>query len=572
MDDRYDAGEQEVTGGLPGEAPLAGEHDGAEQAGTERARTERAGGEGAAIEHPTRSFPSSNIARPRIEGVEAGVAAGLVPATRGAGGRRIPGAGPTDPQASGRGPASVLYEEPVPEEIAVGVELPDWTDPPTGEVPAVLLRAGLPTSPGVRGPVWRESQRDFDEDSEAFSEIVSGSVPVVPHEEAGEDDSFGFDFDFELTGAEAAVGPAGGTLTEAVPEVGAGTGGEAAPATSGEIVGVAGVRFAGRVPVRARAAAGAGAEAGAGAATGAGAEKAGGAAVVEAPGEAAKVEAAESQAEHRRRGGRNPLVATVTGLLVGAVALLCFHEGAVATLVISCVVLTLAAAEWFQSLRRARYLPATLLGLVATPCFAIAAYLKGEEAIPIVFALAFVGTLCWYLVGASRRSVVPNIAVTWLGIAWVAGLGAFAGLLLDPAAFPLGHGVAYLLGAVEATVAYDVGAYAFGSLLGRHRLAPSISPNKTWEGLIGGSASAIVVALLVTAQMSPWSLPRAAALGVVVAVMAPLGDFAESLVKRDLKLKDMGSLLPAHGGVLDRVDALLFVLPATYVLVRLFHG
>ncbi|MGH9297006.1 MAG: phosphatidate cytidylyltransferase, partial [Acidimicrobiales bacterium] len=131
---------------------------------------------------------------------------------------------------------------------------------------------------------------------------------------------------------------------------------------------------------------------------------------------------------------------------------------------------------------------------------------------------------------------------------------------------------AYLLGAVEATVAYDVGGYLFGSLLGRHKLAPAISPNKTWEGLLGGSLAAFVVAIAITSQMHPWNFDRAAALGILVALIAPVGDLAESMIKRDIHVKDMGNLLPAHGGLLDRVDALLFVLPATYYLVRLFHG
>jgi phosphatidate cytidylyltransferase len=144
--------------------------------------------------------------------------------------------------------------------------------------------------------------------------------------------------------------------------------------------------------------------------------------------------------------------------------------------------------------------------------------------------------------------------------------------LLDPTVFPLRHGVAYLLGAAVVTVAYDVGGYAFGSWIGQHKLAPRISPNKTWEGLIGGSLSALVIAMAVVSHLHPWDFGRAAALGVIVAVVAPVGDLVESMIKRDMNVKDMGTLLPAHGGVLDRVDALLFVLPATYILVRLFHG
>lgn len=120
-------------------------------------------------------------------------------------------------------------------------------------------------------------------------------------------------------------------------------------------------------------------------------------------------------------------------------------------------------------------------------------------------------------------------------------------------------------------VACDIGALAVGRLWGRHPLAPSISPNKTWEGVIGGAVFAVLAGVVIVHFIHPWTLDKAVVLGVVVAVVAPLGDLCESLVKRQLGLKDMGRILPGHGGLLDRVDGLLFVLPATYYLVKAFH-
>jgi len=265
-------------------------------------------------------------------------------------------------------------------------------------------------------------------------------------------------------------------------------------------------------------------------------------------------------------------VATITGLVIGLLALLGFLLGPPATLTLVCLVLFVAMAECYQALRRAHYHPAALLGLIAAPGAAIAGYLKGPVALIFVAALMVGVTFLWFLLGVTRRNPVANIAATVMGWAWVGLLGGFAGLLISPYEFGHRTGVAYLLGALEATVAYDVGGYAIGSWLGRHKLAPAVSPNKTWEGLIGGCAAAVIVALGITSQMHPWTLQRAAGLALIVAVLAPLGDLAESLVKRDLRVKDMGSLVPAHGGILDRIDALLFVLPATYYLVRLFHG
>ena len=104
--------------------------------------------------------------------------------------------------------------------------------------------------------------------------------------------------------------------------------------------------------------------------------------------------------------------------------------------------------------------------------------------------------------------------------------------------------------------------------MGSHQLAPRISPNKTWEGLIGSAVVTVVASTVVVGSIHPWDPATAALLGLVVAVVAPIGDLCESLLKRDLNLKDMGTLLPGHGGVLDRLDAMIFVVPATYYLVR----
>jgi CDP-diglyceride synthetase len=257
-----------------------------------------------------------------------------------------------------------------------------------------------------------------------------------------------------------------------------------------------------------------------------------------------------------------------TGLAVGVVALLAFKVGTVASLVMSAIVVTFAAGECFAVLRRAGYHPATLLGLVGTVSLMIGAYTKGVAALPLILVLITVFTFIWYLLGIERGSPVAGTAATLLTVGWVSLLGSYAGLLLAPSSFPNRHGIAFLLGAVIATVANDIGALVIGGWLGSRPLAPNISPNKTWEGLFGGAVFSILVSTVVVGSIHPWSASNAALLGVVVSVVAPIGDLCESLLKRDLRLKDMGSLLPGHGGILDRVDALLFVLPATYYLVR----
>ena len=125
-----------------------------------------------------------------------------------------------------------------------------------------------------------------------------------------------------------------------------------------------------------------------------------------------------------------------------------------------------------------------------------------------------------------------------------------------------------LYGALLTTVAYDVGAFFVGRSLGTRPMSTA-SPNKTFEGLAGGWIAAVLVAVVIVGFIAPWSnssvsLADKVLFGLVAALAATLGDLCESVIKRDLGVKDMGTLLPGHGGILDRFDALLFVLPATY--------
>ncbi len=271
-------------------------------------------------------------------------------------------------------------------------------------------------------------------------------------------------------------------------------------------------------------------------------------------------------------GGRDMRVAIGSGILLGAIALICFAAGTVATMVIVCVVVLLAAAEAYAAFRRAQYHPATLLGLVATLSLLIETYNKGVAALPLVLVLLVAGSFVWYLARVEPAAEpVSGIASTVFVFVWVGAFGSFAALLLDPNLFPDRHGIAFLLAAVIVTVADDVASLLVGAAMGRHQLAPSISPNKSWEGLIGGAVAAILVSVIVVHFIHPWTIGKAALYGVVVAIVAPLGDLSQSMIKRHLGIKDMGRLLPGHGGILDRVDGLLFVIPATYFVVKAMH-
>ncbi len=271
-------------------------------------------------------------------------------------------------------------------------------------------------------------------------------------------------------------------------------------------------------------------------------------------------------------GGAGDLVQRVaTAAILVGVAVLSLLIGKAVTVLLVAAVLGLAASEFFVSLRRVGYQPATLLGLTATAGLPLAVYWRGESAIGVVLVLTILFGALWYLLGVSSERPVPNLGVTVLGVVYIGVLGSYAALLID---YPR-NGIGLFLTAVLLAVAYDVGGYFVGSAIGRSPLSEA-SPNKTVEGLIGGMITTVTVALVVVGIVGidpfggePFGTIDAVLVGIAAAVVAPIGDLAESLMKRDLGIKDMGSILPGHGGILDRFDALLFVIPTVYFTVRL---
>ena len=448
-------------------------------------------------------------------------------------------------------------------------DMPHWTDPPTGQVPAVLDRRGEDDTEGAwaaagdTGPAWREHSHEWDDSGFDPSLLADEETRVGALEDKPLEERRPWEFD-DLHRApgegeraqDASTGDTGASwwdedeesptpaATESAAAVEPGAPG---PGTDPErqVTSISssplrlGPRDTGGPPTSGRAH------------------------------PARPPEPADGGSGHGP--SRNMPVAIATGLGFALVAVVCFEIGTVATLVLATVVVALAAAECYAAFRARGRRPATFPGLVATVMVMVAAYAKGVAALPLVLVLVVVTTMIWYLVGAERGSPVEGIATTVFGFAWVGLLGSFAALMLSPSQYPHRHGIAFVLGAIVATIGADVGALAVGSWLGRHPLAPRVSPGKTWEGFVGGAVLAVALSAAVTGQVHPWTVPKAALLGLVVAVVAPIGDLCESLVKRDLGIKDMGSILPGHGGVLDRVDALLFVLPATYYLVRVLN-
>jgi phosphatidate cytidylyltransferase len=180
------------------------------------------------------------------------------------------------------------------------------------------------------------------------------------------------------------------------------------------------------------------------------------------------------------------------------------------------------------------------------------------------FFLAFVV----YGLGGVRQSATTSFGVTLLGVAWVgAGIGCLL-LIRDIPEF----GFWAVMTVLFTVFAADTGAFFVGRAIGRHRMAPAISPNKSWEGFVGGVFAAVGMAFVILYRDRDefLSIPESLLLGLVIALAAVLGDLFESAIKRDLEVKDSGRVLGGHGGMLDRLDSLLWAGPAAYFTILAF--
>jgi phosphatidate cytidylyltransferase len=271
----------------------------------------------------------------------------------------------------------------------------------------------------------------------------------------------------------------------------------------------------------------------------------------------------EAETNGRSAPVRDLPTAIMTAATIVIVALVCFSVGRTTTALLAAVIIGIASIEFSAALRTKGFRSATLLALIASASLPLAVKHYGVGAYPIYFALVVVVSMLWFLWEVTPGRPLLGISTTVLGFAYVGGLGGFAGLLLAHQ-----HGVEMIIGVAICTIAYDVVGFFVGSQFGRTPIAPRISPNKSVQGTVAGMVASLLFGGIVVSHITPWNLHYAGwILGLLVAGGAFLGDLCESMIKRDLGLKDFGTLLPGHGGVLDRFDGLLFCLPIAYYLV-----
>lgn len=412
-----------------------------------------------------------------------------------------------------------------------GTELPHWTDPPTGEVPRILVGEGSSgeaeddleawNALGSRGIRWRDEGDDWS-DVDEMSDLAADHEPVgiLDPSRAEHSDIYSFDEEFERVEAERSGShPALADFDEefSTEPSHARTGGDAAGRHSRS----GAHRAPGRISAR-------------------------------APGGRS-----DDDLVSRVVVGAGLVVLLIIGYAIGSKALV----------VLAAAVVVAAAAEAYGMLQRSGFRPATLLGLVGAGGVVFASYWKGIEAIPLAVVLVFAGAMMWYLLRIVEARPLANVAVTTMGFVWIGVLGSYSALMLRAA-----HGKGLFLGAILVGVAADVAAFGVGRWIGSRPMAASISPSKTIEGFVGGLVAAIIVGAIVGKELTPWGgMKHGLVLGLVAGLVAAAGDLFESMIKRDLGIKDSAGTLMGHGGLLDRFDSLLLVLPAAYYVATLFH-
>lgn len=283
-----------------------------------------------------------------------------------------------------------------------------------------------------------------------------------------------------------------------------------------------------------------------------------------------QLEAANEVIEART--GRNLIAAIVIGLALGLTVMFSLIYMPVLFMVFTTIVVAFGSFELATALRLAGYrVPRVAIVLVAIATIPAAFFLSDEGKWLALLTGAVVVAL-WRLVEfafprwrRSGRRLWEDLAVGALVLVYVPFLAGFAVLLASKPA-----GALWTLAAVIVVVATDTGAYASGLLLGKHPMAPRISPKKTWEGFAGSVLCAVTAGILLATLMlgQPWWVGLV--MGLVLCGTATLGDLTESLIKRDLGVKDMSSWLPGHGGFLDRLDSILPSCAAAYILFVVF--
>jgi len=267
----------------------------------------------------------------------------------------------------------------------------------------------------------------------------------------------------------------------------------------------------------------------------------------------------------------------LTGLIMGTIALWCLLNGGIALLGLVSVIVFLSSKEYVQILKNKGFYPSLKVILYSDAIFAMLAYFNRFDLVAIAFTACSISAFMWVLF-RGRQPYIANVSTTILGFVYggwfplhlllIRGLNAenyqgFLKLNLQNA------GLGYVMLLFVVVVLTDTGGYYFGKNFGKTLLAPTVSPKKTIEGAVGGTIFALIGAFIVGYFIKlPWY--HCVIAGLLITAFAQIGDLCESLIKRDAGVKDSGTLLPGHGGLLDRTDSYILSVPVLFYYLKYF--
>jgi phosphatidate cytidylyltransferase len=255
------------------------------------------------------------------------------------------------------------------------------------------------------------------------------------------------------------------------------------------------------------------------------------------------------------------------GVVLGGIALGCLFWSRFTLLILLLILALIAGGELFRLARARGARPVPLVGLAGIAAAYLVAYREGPtapEKYPAVLAAALIATAAWVLIRRDRGRALVSVAGTLFVVVYVGVMGSY---MLAMRGSRDGFRIVLTFGLM--VVLNDAGSWALGRAIGKRPLAPRISPSKTWEGALGGTLATAIVGLLAGIGLDPpMTLGRGLVLAGLVVIGAPLGDLFESMLKRDLGVKDAGDVIPQHGGALDRLDSLLFTAPLFFYAFR----
>jgi len=253
----------------------------------------------------------------------------------------------------------------------------------------------------------------------------------------------------------------------------------------------------------------------------------------------------------------------ITGLALGVFAGVIIWLGDPWFTIAICLASALATFEFYRIVRYEHIQPLVFPGIFFSILFVLQVHSPFPETCALLFVLIILLPLIWMLFKQEKDNAFINVGWTIMGILYIGWLLSF---YINTRNLENGMGWTFLI--LTCTALCDVFAYAVGSRLGKHALASSVSPGKTVEGSLGGMAASIIFAVLISIlfklPLSYWQMVLA---GIIIGVFAQIGDLVESLLKRNMKTKDAGNILPGHGGILDRIDSHLLISPVAYFLI-----